>query len=183
MNQIPYNETIVVLEDIDAMSSITHSRKLLYKEEEKEEKEKEKEEETEKKKERDKEKEKETELTLSGLLNHIDGLHNNHGMIMIMTTNFPERLDEALIRDGRVDEKIFFDYIDHDTLYLMFKNFYGTNFNKTMSDIKKVKVENNIAPCKVENFLKKYYDNCDKALSELILFSENPTVFTNFEKF
>ncbi len=102
---------------------------------------------------------------------------------MIMTTNFPERLDEALIRDGCVDERIFFDYIDYDTLYLMFKNFYGTNLNKTLNDIKKINLENKIAPCKVENFLKKYYDNSDKALSELILFSENPTAFTNFEQF
>lgn len=49
-------------------------------------------------------------LTLSGLLNAIDGIFNNDGRILIMTTNKPEELDEALIRPGRIDRKIEFKY-------------------------------------------------------------------------
>jgi chaperone BCS1 len=42
-------------------------------------------------------------LTLSCLLNHLDGTGGNHGRIFVMTTNHPELLDPALVRPGRAD--------------------------------------------------------------------------------
>ncbi|TLD03633.1 uncharacterized protein PgNI_11635 [Pyricularia grisea] len=41
-------------------------------------------------------------ISMSGLLNAIDGVAAHEGRILIMTTNKPETLDEALIRPGRV---------------------------------------------------------------------------------
>jgi chaperone BCS1 len=45
-------------------------------------------------------------VTFSGLLNALDGVASSEGRILFMTTNFPERLDEALVRPGRVDQKV-----------------------------------------------------------------------------
>lgn len=42
-------------------------------------------------------------ITLSGLLNAIDGVFSRDGRILIMTTNYPEKLDSALKRPGRAD--------------------------------------------------------------------------------
>ena len=42
-------------------------------------------------------------VTLSGLLNVLDGQMTPHGIVVMMTSNYPERLDEALLRPGRVD--------------------------------------------------------------------------------
>jgi chaperone BCS1 len=50
-------------------------------------------------------------ISLSGLLNTIDGAASQEGRILIMTSNTPETLDEALIRHGRIDKQIKFDYI------------------------------------------------------------------------
>ena len=47
-------------------------------------------------------------ITLSGLLNCIDGITAPDGAIVIMTTNHPELLDPALLRPGRVDVRINF---------------------------------------------------------------------------
>ncbi|EQL02541.1 mitochondrial chaperone bcs1 [Ophiocordyceps sinensis CO18] len=47
-------------------------------------------------------------ISLSGLLNAIDGVASHEGRILIMTTNKPEALDEALIRPGRVDVQVAF---------------------------------------------------------------------------
>ncbi|KPM36862.1 hypothetical protein AK830_g9688 [Neonectria ditissima] len=47
-------------------------------------------------------------ISLSGLLNAIDGVASHEGRILIMTTNKPESLDEALIRPGRVDVQVGF---------------------------------------------------------------------------
>lgn len=42
-------------------------------------------------------------VTFSGLLNSLDGVASGEKRIVFMTTNFVERLDDALIRPGRVD--------------------------------------------------------------------------------
>lgn len=42
-------------------------------------------------------------LTLSAMLNLLDGLLTPDGMVVIATSNHPERLDPALIRPGRFD--------------------------------------------------------------------------------
>ncbi|KAH6840918.1 BCS1 N terminal-domain-containing protein [Chaetomium sp. MPI-CAGE-AT-0009] len=47
-------------------------------------------------------------ISLSGLLNAIDGVASHEGRVLIMTTNKPEALDEALIRPGRVDLQVSF---------------------------------------------------------------------------
>ena len=50
-----------------------------------------------------------TKVTLSGLLNALDGLNAPTGHVLIMTSNHPESLDEALVRAGRIDVKIKFE--------------------------------------------------------------------------
>jgi chaperone BCS1 len=47
-----------------------------------------------------------TGVTLSGLLNALDGVSSREGRILFLTTNHPERLDPALVRPGRVDKKV-----------------------------------------------------------------------------
>jgi chaperone BCS1 len=42
-------------------------------------------------------------VSLSALLNVLDGLIAPDGLVVIATTNHPERLDPALVRDGRFD--------------------------------------------------------------------------------
>ncbi|KAF7360859.1 hypothetical protein MSAN_01115500 [Mycena sanguinolenta] len=47
-------------------------------------------------------------VTLSGLLNVIDGVGSEEGKLFIATTNYIDRLDAALLRPGRIDRK--FEY-------------------------------------------------------------------------
>lgn len=42
-------------------------------------------------------------VSLSALLNVLDGVHSKDGMITFLTSNHPDRLDPALLRDGRID--------------------------------------------------------------------------------
>ncbi|XP_043694088.1 AAA-ATPase At3g50940-like [Telopea speciosissima] len=52
------------------------------------------------------------ELTLSGLLNNIDGLWSSCGddRIVVFTTNYKDRLDPALLRPGRMDMHVHLSY-------------------------------------------------------------------------
>lgn len=63
-------------------------------------------------------------LTFSGLLNALDGVLSVDGVITVMTTNHIERLDEALLRAGRVDRRFYFGMPDKDCVERLFKLFY-----------------------------------------------------------
>lgn len=106
MEKIPFDQSILVIEDIDCASDIVASRG--NKEDKKDETES-----------------PSCTLTLSGLLNAIDGgMMNSHGRILIMTTNHPEKLDPALVRPGRVDRRYQFDKCDQFQIEGLYFNFF-----------------------------------------------------------
>lgn len=63
-------------------------------------------------------------ITFSGLLNALDGVAAQEGKILIMTTNHIERLDQALIRPGRVDLRYRFDLVNRTMAKQLFTQFY-----------------------------------------------------------
>ena len=63
-------------------------------------------------------------LSLSGLLNALDGVASTEARILFMTTNYLERLDPALIRPGRVDYKQCIDYATAHQLQCMYSHFF-----------------------------------------------------------
>jgi len=62
--------------------------------------------------------------TLSDVLNAIDGVVSRHGRILIMTTNHIDKIDEALLRPGRVDLKMEIGYLNEATFEAMVREFY-----------------------------------------------------------
>ncbi|KAK5580125.1 hypothetical protein RB653_000138 [Dictyostelium firmibasis] len=74
-------------------------------------------------------------LTFSALLNAIDGLASSDGRILMMTTNHLDRLSPALIRPGRIDLKVKFDYASHHQIELMFKRFFDQNYHHLIDSI------------------------------------------------
>ncbi|KAK2734870.1 hypothetical protein FQN57_001433 [Myotisia sp. PD_48] len=64
-------------------------------------------------------------ITLSTLLNTIDGVASSEGRILIMTTNHEEDLDPALLRPGRVDMSIRFTRANTETIVSLFKAIYS----------------------------------------------------------
>lgn len=65
-------------------------------------------------------------ISLSALLNVIDGVASQEGRILIMTTNHAERLDDALIRPGRVDMRIKFELASSPMIESLFCNIFST---------------------------------------------------------
>ena len=64
-------------------------------------------------------------ISLSGLLNAIDGVASHEGRVLIMTTNCPEALDDALIRPGRIDMRIDFTLATCDQICELFTRMYS----------------------------------------------------------
>ncbi|CAI6057959.1 unnamed protein product [Clonostachys chloroleuca] len=69
-------------------------------------------------------------VTLSGLLNALDGVSSEEDRVLIIITNRPEKLDNALIRPGRVDLKIAFQLANRS----MAKDIYRFVFKESEYD-------------------------------------------------
>lgn len=63
-------------------------------------------------------------ISLSALLNTIDGIASSEGRILVMTTNHVENLDPALLRPGRVDMTITFGHATTQTIKDLFRAIY-----------------------------------------------------------
>lgn len=64
-------------------------------------------------------------LSLSGLLNILDGVASQEGRLLVMTTNHLEKLDKALVRPGRVDRIVHFGLADYDMAASIFRSIYA----------------------------------------------------------
>jgi mitochondrial chaperone BCS1 len=78
-------------------------------------------------------------LTFSGLLNALDGPGCKEGLIIILTTNFKCKLDNALIRPGRINKIINFEYADKGQTKKMFNAFYPDKEDEFKGFYQKIK--------------------------------------------
>lgn len=94
-------------------------------------------------------------VTLSGLLNALDGVASSEGRIVFMTTNYLDRLDAALIRPGRVDLKEYIGYCTRFQLEQMYRRFYnGPNFDEFAAQFADnvMSEKKNVSPAMVQGY-------------------------------
>ncbi|MDR1461010.1 MAG: AAA family ATPase [Campylobacteraceae bacterium] len=83
----------------------------------------------------------EREATLNQLLTEMDGFEDNSGVIVIAATNRLEMIDEALLRSGRFDRRIFVSLPDlHDREKIIDAYLADKTHNVNISDIAKMSV-------------------------------------------
>jgi chaperone BCS1 len=63
-------------------------------------------------------------VSYSGFINALDGVAAHEGSVVFLTTNHPDRIDEAAIRSGRVDFRMELSLCDRDQLERMFLKFF-----------------------------------------------------------
>ncbi len=63
-------------------------------------------------------------VSYSGFINALDGVASHEGSVVFLTTNHPDRIDEAAIRSGRVDFRMELGPCDSDQLERMFLKFF-----------------------------------------------------------
>ncbi|KAB2578122.1 ATPase AAA+ type core [Lasiodiplodia theobromae] len=83
-------------------------------------------------------------ISLSGLLNAIDGVATHEGRVLVMTTNHPEKLDDALIRPGRVDMQVEFSLATHEQMRDIFIRMYSPDEDNQSSQPIRRRVTNNV---------------------------------------
>lgn len=75
--------------------------------------------------------------TLSGVLNALDGIAAADGRVLFLTTNHIERLDPALIRDGRIDMKIELGELQDKDALEMASTFFPDRGDHYLADLVK----------------------------------------------
>lgn len=100
-------------------------------------------------------------VTPSGLLNALDGVAAQEGRIVILTTNFIERLDSALIRPGRVDMRIAFTLATKEDVEALFANFFssGDQASDLASQFAKRVPEGKFSIAALQGYLMTYKDD------------------------
>lgn len=76
-----------------------------------------------------------TEMSLSTLLNILDGILTPPGLIFIASTNYPDKLDSALTRKGRFDLFIDINELDYNIFIEMIAYLWEVEEHKVKTDI------------------------------------------------
>ncbi|KAJ6078258.1 hypothetical protein N7467_008011 [Penicillium canescens] len=105
-------------------------------------------------------------VTLSGLLNVLDGVSSQERRVLVMTTNHIEYLDKALIRPRRIDKKVHFKLADENISTQLFhtvfkqtadhqskEEFDDESIEGLAKDFAAKVPENNFSPAEVLSFL------------------------------
>ncbi|KAK1417758.1 hypothetical protein QVD17_26892 [Tagetes erecta] len=163
------SKSIIVIEDIDCSLDLTGQRKG-KKKDGKEENDPIRESVKDKKK-------KKSEVTLSGLLNFIDGLWSACGSerLIVFTTNHVEKLDPALIRRGRMDKHIEMSYCCFETFKVLAKNYLDLEEHELFATVGRLLETRNMTPADVAESLmpKSAEENAESCLNNLIKSLEN----------
>ena len=164
---IPLDQRIYVLEDVDCQSDIVMERALKSNTKSIKDDSKDASEE----KPDDKHK-----VDLSFLLNLLDGVLENPGRIVIMTSNFPDTLDSALIRPGRIDVIAKFRNCTNQTVIDMIEFFYDI----VLSDENKERIrackEEIITPAELSKVMFEHFSDHQEAVNHMEKLSEKQSV-------
>ncbi|XP_057447561.1 AAA-ATPase ASD, mitochondrial-like [Lotus japonicus] len=160
------SKSIIVIEDIDCSLDLTGQRKKKKETSEDDEGVKDP------AKKAEEEEKKGSKVTLSGLLNFIDGIWSACGgeRIIIFTTNFVDKLDPALIRRGRMDKHIELSYCCFEAFKVLAMNYLDVDSHHLFARIGNLLEETNMTPADVaENLMPKSIDeDVETCLQSLI---------------
>ncbi|KAI0525113.1 hypothetical protein KFK09_004504 [Dendrobium nobile] len=108
-------------------------------------------------------------ISLSGLLNFIDGLWSTSGeeRIIVFTTNYKEKLDPALLRPGRMDMHINMGYCGPNSFRILVSNYHAIDEHPKFEEIEGLLKEVEATPAEVAEQLMRS-DDVDVALEGLI---------------
>ena len=113
-------------------------------------------------------------ITFSQFINVLDGVLYKHGIIKFLTTNHPEKLDNALLRIGRIDKIIRIDYPSKNNIQKLFFDILRTDTNEDdlkdmFDDFYGLINDQKITMSAIVNFLFRYKLNWKKNIDELLL--------------
>lgn len=158
--KVPLDKRIYVLEELDAVSDIVRDRRFNAKS-------------------FLQPTTKFDDVTLGEILGVLDGTIEIPGRIVVITTNYPEYLDKALIRAGRIDVAVHFDGVQTDTIYCLFEKFFDRKIPVLWADrVSKCL----LSPAQVSNVFFRHFGETDDntILEDLVTETDEQTLAIEF---
>ena len=146
---IPLNQRVYVLEDVDCQDDIVKERSLT------------------KNSDSHSDNQDKNKIDLSFLLNLLDGVLENPGRIVIMTSNHPDVLDSALIRPGRIDVIAKFSNCTNETVSKMIEFFYDMKLTNDELDIINNLLPEMLTPAELSKVMFENFGDYEKAIKKL----------------
>jgi ATP-dependent 26S proteasome regulatory subunit len=106
-------------------------------------------------------------LTLSCLLNLLDGVLEAPGRIVVMTTNYIEKLDSALIRPGRIDLICEFKKCTNQSIIEFIEMFYDIELNDDCKNELLQLEEYKITPAEMTKLMFENFEDYNACLKKL----------------
>uniref|UniRef100_A0A914Y5B5 Mitochondrial chaperone BCS1 n=1 Tax=Panagrolaimus superbus TaxID=310955 RepID=A0A914Y5B5_9BILA len=108
-------------------------------------------------------------ITLSGLLNAIDGIASSEERILFMTTNYKEHLDSAIIRPGRIDFQVYLGLCTPEMTKKMFKRFFENVSEELINKFSEAtsKFDKSFSPAELQKHLILYKDSPEAAIEHV----------------
>ena len=120
-------------------------------------------------------------LDLATLLNVLDGVRETPGRIIILSTNYPERLDEALLRPGRFDMMLEFEKHVPEVLRQHLEKHYDRELTKAQwTRINQPSLNKKWTPAEVSQILFRRVMDIDAAIDDLV--NETPEKMFKFSQ-
>lgn len=108
-------------------------------------------------------------LTMSGLLNALDGVLNLDNVIIFMTTNHPELLDAAVKRKSRIDYQYEIDVMTEREVADYVSIMYDENqFEMEKAQQLVLSKQIRLPGCEVENAYKENFDDAQAFIAEIM---------------
>ncbi|XP_003560148.1 AAA-ATPase At3g50940 [Brachypodium distachyon] len=100
-------------------------------------------------------KQQQQDVTLSGLLNFIDGLWSTSGQerIIVFTTNYKDRLDPALLRPGRMDMHVYMGFCCWEAFKTLARNYFAVDDHPLFTEIQQLLAAVEVTPAEVSEML------------------------------
>jgi len=141
--KIPLNRRVYVIEDIDCLTDVVMDRTMTGGKITKDG----------------------DAVTLSFLLNLLDGVLETPGRILVITSNFPDKLDRALVRPGRIDVTIDFQNASRAFILDMMNKFYSLSL--TIQSIP-AELDSVFTPAEVMESMCMHFKNEELAIAHMV---------------
>ncbi|KAL3679208.1 hypothetical protein R1sor_022164 [Riccia sorocarpa] len=163
------NKSVIVIEDIDCSLDLSGQRKK---------KKKKPSEEPNPAHPMSKPSKEQSKVTLSGLLNFVDGLWSCCGAerIFIFTTNYMEKLDPALLRPGRMDMHIHLSYCTFSAFQVLARNYLQIEDHELFDKLETAFEGSYMTPAEVSEIFVAEQDFPTRALENLLVALDNHRV-------
>lgn len=116
-----------------------------------------------------------TTINLSTLLSFLDGSTLPEGAIVILTSNRPQVLDNALLRSGRMDLKVLLNYLNKEETEELTWKLTGQKIE--------LNVVKEICPADIVELIKRNLSDQDRAIKEIKAYVEDPRPLDGLESF